>query len=118
MRRQRAIVAVGVLGRDQVQIKVLVLQGVVELVGVRHAFGGAEGALIGEDEQGLRGGVVHPDDLVAQQLELDLDDVVGCLDQAERDQLLLIRFSLARQVVAGELIVGGVGGGGGGGRGR
>ena len=82
---------------------VLVLQRVIELVCVGHALARAEACLIGDDEERLRLGVVDADDLVAQQVQLDLDKVVGWLDQAEQHVLFLVGFALARQIVALEL---------------
>ena len=78
------------LGRDPVQIEVLVLQGVIELVGVGDALGGTEAAVVRHDEQRLHIGVVDADHLIGEQIELNLNEVLRRFEQAERHQLLLI----------------------------
>ena len=82
--RQRVVITVGMLGGNLVQVVILVLQGVIELVGVGNPFTRAKFGLIGHHEQRLGFGVVDPDDLIAEQAQLDLGQIVGRLEQSSR----------------------------------
>jgi hypothetical protein len=76
----------------------------VELVGVGHALARAKAGLVGDHEERLGLSVVHADDLIAQQAQLDLDQIVGRLEQAEQDEFLLVGLTLVGQVIALELV--------------